>query len=275
MIRFINISGYGNNLHIDNVNYTNLVAPVAGFTSNATTVCEGDTVTLVDNSTGVLLEYDWDFGNNSSPANSTSAGNQQLVFNTSGMVTVSLTTTNPAGSSSASLIFDVQSLPQADFSFSLSDDTSTFSNTSTNGTAYNWDFGDGMTSTDENPIHLYDAIGTYTVTLTITNDCGTSVSIQTLDVLSTSIFDPNVKFGLLVLPNPNNGVFEMVIESSEADEVNWNMYNLQGQSVRAGILSVAVGTTRQVVDGKNMPAGIYYLRLQNEVGYKTMRVVIQ
>ncbi|MFK8007954.1 MAG: S8 family serine peptidase [Saprospiraceae bacterium] len=275
MIRFINISGYGNNLHIDNINYANLVAPVADFSSNATTVCEGETVTLVDNSTGALLDYDWDFGNSSSPSSSTSAGDQQVIFNTSGMVTVSLTTTNPAGSSSSSLTFDVQPLPQADYTFSLSDNTSTFSNASTNGDSYNWDFGDGMTSTDENPTHVYDAIGTYTVTLTITNDCGSSVSTQTVDVLSTSIFDPNVDFDLIVLPNPNNGVFEMVIESSESDELNWNMYNLQGQSIQEGTLEVAVGTTRQVVNGKNMPAGIYYLRLQNEVGYKTLRVVIQ
>ncbi|MFK7772245.1 MAG: S8 family serine peptidase [Saprospiraceae bacterium] len=275
MIKFINISGYGNNLHIDNVNYANLVAPVAEFTSNSTTVCEGETVTLIDNSTGALLEYDWDFGNNSSPSNSTSAGDQQVVFNTSGMVTVSLTTTNPVGSSSSSLTFDVQPLPQADYTFSLADNTSTFSNSSTDGDSYNWNFGDGMTSTEENPIHVYNAIGSYTVTLTITNDCGTSVSTQTVDVLSTSIFDPNVDFDLFVLPNPNNGIFEMVIESSEADDVNWNIYNLQGQSVREGILSVAIGTTRQVVDGKNMAAGIYYLRLQNEVGYKTLKIVVQ
>lgn len=274
MIKFINISGYGNNLHIDNVNYFNLAAPVADFTANSTTVCEGETVTLFDNSSGVLMDYNWDFGNNSNPSSSTSAGDQQVVFNTSGMVTVSLTTTNPYGSSSSSLTFDVQPLPQADYTFSLSNNTSTFTNTSIDGDSYSWDFGDGMTSTEENPVHIYGAIGNYTVTLTITNDCGTSVSTQTVDVL-TSIFDPNVEFDLTVLPNPNNGIFEMVIESSEADELTWNMYNLQGQSIREGILSVAEGTTRQIVDGKNMAAGIYYLRLQNEVGYKTLKVVVQ
>lgn len=274
MIKFVNISGYGNNLHIDNINYANLVAPVSDFSSNSTTVCEGEIVTLIDNSTGTLLDYDWDFGNDSNPSSSTSAGDQQVVFNTSGMVTVSLTTTNPVGSSTSTLTFDVQPLPQADYSFSLSNNTSTFTNTSTNGNSFNWDFGDGMTSTEENPVHIFNAIGTYSVTLTITNDCGTSEIIQTVDVI-TSVFDPNVDFDLVVLPNPNNGIFEMIIESSEADELNWNMYNLQGQSVREGILSVAIGTTRQVVDGKNLPAGIYYLRLQNEVGYKTLRVVVQ
>ncbi|MCB9133981.1 MAG: ExeM/NucH family extracellular endonuclease [Anaerolineales bacterium] len=49
-------------------------------------------------------------------------------------------------------------------------DLSVFTSTvSETGVAYNWAFGDGNTSTDANPTHTYDAIGTYTVTLQVTN----------------------------------------------------------------------------------------------------------
>lgn len=48
-----------------------------------------------------------------------------------------------------------------------------------NPTSWLWDFGDGTTSTDENPTHIYTTDGTYTVTLTVTNDAGTDVKTET------------------------------------------------------------------------------------------------
>lgn len=49
-----------------------------------------------------------------------------------------------------------------------------FSNFSTNGGAYSWDFGDGSTSTDVNPTHTYTSNGVYTVSLSVDGgNCGT------------------------------------------------------------------------------------------------------
>ncbi len=59
-----------------------------------------------------------------------------------------------------------------------------FTNTSISSTpitSYLWDFGDGQTSTAENPTHVYNSLGTYTVQLTITNSGGlTSTISQTI-----------------------------------------------------------------------------------------------
>ena len=41
--------------------------------------------------------------------------------------------------------------------------------------SYQWDFGDGTTAVGENPVHTYDSAGTYTVTLTVTDDTGLTV----------------------------------------------------------------------------------------------------
>ena len=50
-----------------------------------------------------------------------------------------------------------------------------FTNNSLFATSYSWDFGDGSAaSTEENPVHTYDTPGTYTVTLTATNEMGDS-----------------------------------------------------------------------------------------------------
>ena len=63
--------------------------------------------------------------------------------------------------------------------------TTTFTNTTMNGTSYSWNFGDGNSSTDTSPVHEYDDDGTYTVMLTATNDCGSTTSTQTV-VISSS-----------------------------------------------------------------------------------------
>lgn len=55
-----------------------------------------------------------------------------------------------------------------------------FSNQSLNATSYLWNFGDGQTSTAENPNHVFNAGGTYNVTLTATNSVGQNVVNKTL-----------------------------------------------------------------------------------------------
>ena len=59
----------------------------------------------------------------------------------------------------------------------------TFSNSSAGATSYVWDFGDGNTSTEESPTHVYDTHNIYTVTLTATNDANLSTSLsQNIDI---------------------------------------------------------------------------------------------
>lgn len=86
--------------------------------------------------------------------------------------------------------------PVASFQYSV-DETNflevTFTNFSLNATSYTWDFGDGETSTEKDPVHVYATSGNYTVELTSKNDAGASADFSD----SFTLTDPNDAYKLL------------------------------------------------------------------------------
>jgi PKD repeat protein len=152
-------------------------APVADFTASATVITEGDSVTFTDLSANNPDAWDWVF-DGGTPGTSTQQ-NPTITYNTAGTYTVTLTATNAYGSDTETktdyiTVQPAGQPPTADFTYTTSDLTVNFTDTSTDpdGTivSWDWDFGDGNNSTEQNPSHTYAAGGTYTVTLTVTDN---------------------------------------------------------------------------------------------------------
>lgn len=76
--------------------------------------------------------------------------------------------------------------PEADifYSLSINGPEVTFTNQTTGAASYKWDFGDGQTSTDANPVHTYPGKGKYVVTLFATNGAGATTEGSTVLHLS-------------------------------------------------------------------------------------------
>jgi len=79
--------------------------------------------------------------------------------------------------------------PNAGFTMTLNGLTATFANTTVGATSYLWDFGDGQTSTEMNPVHTYAVGGPYTVKLTATNSNGESTATQAAFVSADVLTD--------------------------------------------------------------------------------------
>jgi PKD repeat protein len=73
--------------------------------------------------------------------------------------------------------------PTPDFSYVIDAKTVTFTNLSTNATSYSWDFDDGNTSTETNPVHTYVAYGDYDVRLTAKGEGGEEIKKITISVV--------------------------------------------------------------------------------------------
>jgi len=100
--------------------------------------------------------------------------------------------------------------PYADFEYEVGQDNNlevSFTNNSENAESYNWDFGDGQSSTEENPVHEYSEGGTYEVTLTATNADGVSTDVaKTLNLGSNKLAGDDSKTWKLYREGTSMGV---------------------------------------------------------------------
>lgn len=97
--------------------------------------------------------------------------------------------------------------PQVGFTADINGLTVTFTNTSSLATSYSWDFGDGNTSTEENPTHTYAGAGIYTVVLAATNNAGSSTAQQELTVTAGAMTEADLIGGAWRIRNAENSIF--------------------------------------------------------------------
>lgn len=131
------------------------------------------------------LMYEWEFPGGA-PATST-APNPTVNYLAAGVYDVILTITNAAGSSSVTETgyIVVNEGPTAGFTATATPGSLTIDLTdlSSNATSVTWDFGDGNTTTNTPSSYTYDAEGTYVITQTVENECGTDIATQTVTLI--------------------------------------------------------------------------------------------
>jgi PKD repeat protein len=157
--------------------------PVADFGADVTSGDAPLVVTFTDASTNNPTSWAWEFGDGS-----TSTDQDPVHTYSAGTYTVNLTVDNADGSDKLVKtdyisVSTPKTPPVADFTGSPTSGNEpldvTFSDASTNNPAsWAWEFGDGSTSTDQNPVHTYSA-GTYTVNLTVNNADGSDKMVKT------------------------------------------------------------------------------------------------
>ena len=127
-------------------------------------------VQFTDQSTGAITSYAWQFGD----GGTSDQQNPAHTYAAPGTYTVTLTVGDASGATNtATQQVSVSAPVEANFTAQVTDLTVQFTSTSTGDIAqYNWNFGDGNTSTEQNPTHTYAAPGSYPVTLMVISTSG-------------------------------------------------------------------------------------------------------
>jgi len=183
--------------------------PAASFTYSPSAPYTGETVTFNASASydpdGSIVSYEWDFGDDSTG----SGENVYHSYSDAGDYTVTLTVTDDDDATDTDTtiitVIGTNQPPVAYFTYSpsspvnigevISFDASGSYDTDGTIVNYHWDFGDGYSSTGQNPTHSYSQDGTYTVTLTVTDyDGATDTDTTTATVTAVPNQPPHASF---------------------------------------------------------------------------------
>jgi len=142
--------------------------------------------------------------------------------------------------------------PIADFNYT-GNPVVNFTNTSTNGNNYSWNFGDGNTSLLQNPTNTYTTTGNYTVELTTysTDTCFSSTTTQTVNVTITGIENRSNSTEIKIYPNPANNYIEI---ETTLQYSSIKIIDLTGKTIKQT-------TLKTKIDVSNLTNGIYFIQI--------------
>ncbi|MCZ2223527.1 MAG: PKD domain-containing protein [Chitinophagales bacterium] len=160
-------------------NAVKIAKTTAIFTESDTLVCPGTEVNFINQSTGNNLSYQWSFGD----GNTSTSISPNHSYNNEGTYTIRLFATDTLGCADTLLKINRIKVYNPKASFTINDSTAVCppllvntNNTSLYAGKSLWSFGNGSTSTQTNPSHLYVYPGNYTLKLVVKNTGGCSDS---------------------------------------------------------------------------------------------------
>jgi len=231
--------------------------------SGSTSICSGQSATLT--ATGGST-YVWSSGQTTNP----------IVVAPSANTTYSVIGTNASGCTNSSAV-TVTVLPQpvASFTFSIAGTTATFTSTSQNATSWNWNFGDASTSTLQNPVHIYTTAGTYTVTLVVSNGCGSDTTTAVV-IITTGVEEYAGNYSLTVFPNPATDKITVNIEAINPSVTKGTLtvYNAIGKEIYYMDIPRIGSSWKHPIEFDAASAGIYLIKITLDDAVLTRRVVI-
>ena len=150
----------------------------------------------------------------------------------------------------------------ADFDSQINNFTVNFTNNSVNYDSLEWNFGDGTTTTDENPTHVFSSNGIKTIQLkAIKNGCEEIITKQIIiGALANESFN---KKTIKIYPNPVNDVLHL----SNNDYFTFKIINSLGQVVYENVSNAS----EYSINLSFLNSGIYYITTNQNQKFKFIK----
>lgn len=181
-----------------------------------------------------------------------------------GFYYATLTDSNGCTATTDSIEVDVAFTdPMAGFGFTISGGQAGFSDSSIMAQTYLWDFGDSSaTSTQASPTHTYASNGVYTVTLIVSNPCGSDTTTREIMMETVSLDELAGDFFVELFPNPTEGAFTLKITPKTSAEIDLVLSDITGAIIwqkSPGLISSSVNLQFGFPEGA--AKGLYFLRM--------------
>lgn len=250
--------------------------PVANFTADMTSGCNPVCVKFTDQSTPGVTKWTWDFGDGGTSSNP----NPIYCYMKPGNYTVKLTVDSGGLTNTVTKTNYINSYPIPSASFSLSPQITnlansliTFTNTSTGGTTWLWNFGDGKTSALMNPTHTYTDTGYFCPWLTATSAFGCKDSLSNcvrIKPVIAGIEETNESSDFSVFPNPAvGGHFKVQLTPANSTGII-TISNVLGEVVK----TISAIQATENVDLSEMTPGIYFVNVKQGSLSGTKKIVV-
>jgi PKD repeat protein len=234
----------------DGVNLTIYALPPALLTAEGSTaLCPQDSLKLKASPTGSSYTYLWSDG---------ATGSNNWVSDAG---TYTVTVTRNYGAISCSAVADAITLtqrpaPTAQATYITQNNTTTFTNQSTEAVSYIWDFGDDTPLiTETNPTHTYLSEGYFTVQLTAINTDGCE-NTSSFGVLIMPLAGNTQS---VLFPNPNNGNFTLNLQLAKASVVVVDVFDVTGRLIKRFESTQTIGLASLNFAIPQLSSGIYLL----------------
>lgn len=226
--------------------------------SGSTTLCQGDTIKLSVAPSDSTL---WSNGQKTNSIKAYLAGKYSVKVKDNFLGCTSLSDT---------VKIIVNTKPKANFSFSGDLKTLvpiTFTDQSTNAVTWFWDFGDGQSSTDQNPVHTFPSpSNSVKLTVTAANACADTKT--TAISIITGIEELPLE-GLKVYPNPvSTQGLQISIDSDDLSQAQLKLTNSLGQTIFSQEITTSETHVELTIPSSALSEGLYVVKLS--VGNKTV-----
>lgn len=137
-----------------------------------------------------------------------------------------------------------------------------FTASTANATSFSWDFGNGTSSSDENPSVTYTTDGTFLVTLNATNECSSDTASTLITVASTGIEEQQPFFNLI----QNNTLLQLDFETYNPKNIA--IYDLTGSLIQ----QLNTSSKSHTVELEALPP-IFILAVQQGNNQQTIKII--